>query len=200
MTVQSLPTPLTARLSRVPVPLLRSGIGDLLLDMGKEYSSSLSVGQLSQFQVPESTVGHNGPMWCDFYSHYPKTMLAPNNVNNSSSKNDDKRISSPLTIHGTGGDDNDTEIQLFNDFVINKLVSVFSFVLKDAWELMSPWSLTCMVAKIVPFAHMLHLDPSLFRHHFLGKLVTDQFLFHTSQPRQKHYQLLLEATGSSTML
>ena len=179
MTVQSLPTPLTARLSRVPVPLLRSGIGDLLLDMGKEYSSSLSVGQLSQFQVPESTVGHNGPMWCDFYSHYPKTMLAPNNVNNSSSKNDDKRISSPLTIHGTGGDDNDTEIQLFNDFVINKLVSVFSFVLKDAWELMSPWSLTCMVAKIVPFAHMLHLDPSLFRHHFLGLAFTrNPLLFH----------------------
>ena len=118
-------------------------------------------------------------MWCDFYSHYPKTMLAPNNVNNSSSKNDDKRISSPLTIHGTGGDDNDTEIQLFNDFVINKLVSVFSFVLKDAWELMSPWSLTCMVAKIVPFAHMLHLDPSLFRHHFLGLAFTrNPLLFH----------------------
>ena len=100
----------------------------------------------------------------NFYSHYPKTMLAPN----SNEKGDN-----------TAQEDANSDSQLFSDFVVTKLVSVFSFVLKDAWELMSPWSLACMVARIVPFAHMLHLEPSLFRHHFLGLAFTRVLCYFT---------------------
>ena len=47
--IQSLPTPLTARLSRIPVPLLQSGIGDLLLDMSRAHASSTSTASLPHF-------------------------------------------------------------------------------------------------------------------------------------------------------
>ena len=165
--VVSISTPLTARLSRIPVPLLRTGIADVLREMGVKVWPE-NRGKMPEFEVPNGTVGF-GPEWVEYFAHFPQTMLAPC-TNSSVSESDklDQSAEANSTVY-------------FSDFVVNKLVSVFSFVLKDAWELMSPWSLSCMVAKIVPFAHMLHLDPSIFRHHFLGLAFTQNtLLFHVA--------------------
>ena len=50
----------------------------LFLDMSRAHASSTSTASLPHFEVPETTVAHDGPLWANFYSHYPKTMLAPN--------------------------------------------------------------------------------------------------------------------------
>ena len=186
-TLPSLPTPLTARLSRVPMPLLRSGIAEVLKELAKSFWPEPNLVNFPRFEVPESTIGF-GVKWVQFGTHFPSSMLTNRNTCRAERPSTERDASSQdvpgASEHNTLASPTPGSIQrqaLFNDFVVNKLISVFSFVLKDAWELMSPWSLCCMVAKVVPFAHMLDLDPSLFRHHFLGLAFTrNALLFHVA--------------------